>query len=170
MIEPIDVRETLARPGSSATHRVHVSIEGLGTEVARISDDVPVGADLLFESLVEGILVSGTLRGTMAFRCARCLRGFDGPFDVEVHEMFVAEPAADTDDYPLDPEGSVDLEQMIRDAIGVELPFSPLCHEGCLGLCPVCGADRNGGECPGHVETDPRWAVLDQLAPMLDDN
>jgi uncharacterized protein len=59
---------------------------------------------------------------------------------------------------------------MIRDAIGVELPFSPLCREDCLGLCPVCGADRNSEGCPGHVEVDPRWAALDPLASMLDEN
>ena len=84
--------------------------------------------------------------------------------------MFVVDPEPDTDDYPLDPEGSLELDQMLRDVIGVELPFSPLCRPECQGLCPVCGGDRNLGECPGHVEVDPRWAALEQLAPMLDEN
>ena len=103
-------------------------------------------------------------------RCARCLKEFEQPFSVEVHEMFVTEPDEEADDYPLGPEGSIEPEQMLRDAIGVELPFSPLCRSGCLGLCPVCGGDRNLYECPGHVETDPRWAALDRLAPMFDEN
>jgi uncharacterized protein len=170
VIEPIDVTDLLGHPGSSRQHRAAWLVEGLGTELARVRDDVPVEADLLFESLVEGILVSGTIRAELAMRCARCLAGFEQPCSVDVHELFVPAPEPDTDDYPLDPEGMLDPAQMVRDAIGVELPFSPLCRPDCLGLCPVCGGDRNLGECPGHVEVDPRWAALERLGPMLDDN
>lgn len=170
MIPPIDVDHLIGQPGSSAHHRFAAPIEGLGTELARVRDDVPLEGDLLLEALVEGILVSGSLRGSLALRCARCLTEFDQPLAVEVHEMFVPDPEPDTDDYPLDPEGSIDLDQMIRDVIGVELPFSPLCRSDCQGLCPVCGGDRNLDECPGHAEVDPRWAALEHLAPLLDEN
>ena len=85
--------------------------------------------------------------------------------------MFVPEPDEDTDDYPLDTErGELALDQMVRDALGVELPFSPLCRPDCQGLCPVCGGDRNLGECPGHVEIDPRWAALEQLVPTTEEH
>jgi uncharacterized protein len=170
MIAEIDVRDLIGRPGSSKQHAVAEPLVGLGTELARLRDDVPIRGDLLLEALVEGILVSGTVRGTLALRCARCLEEFEQPVAVEVHEMFVVDPEPDTDDYPLDPEGALELDQMLRDVIGVELPFSPLCRPECQGLCPVCGGDRNLGQCPGHVEVDPRWAALEQLAPMLDEN
>ena len=170
MIEPIDVRDLLGRPGASKHHRSAWLLDDLGTELARVRDDVPVEADLLLEALVEGILVSGTLQGTLSLRCARCITEFEQPLSVEVHELFVPEPEDDTDDYPLDPDGEIDPDQMIRDAIGVELPFSPLCRADCLGLCPQCGGDRNLDECPGHVEVDPRWDALQQLAPMLEEN
>ena len=71
--------------------------------------------------------------------------------------------------YVLDPDGELEIGQMLRDVIGVELPFSPLCRPDCQGLCPVCGGDRNLGECPGHTEVDPRWAALEQLAGLLDE-
>jgi len=170
MIAEIDVRDLIGQPGSSEQHAVDEPLVGLGTELARLRDDVPIRGDLLLEALVEGILVSGTVRGTLALRCARCLKEFEQLVAVEVHEMFVVDPEPDTDDYPLDPEGSLELDQMLRDVIGVELPFSPLCRPECQGLCSVCGGDRNLGECPGHVEVDPRWAALEQLAPMLDEN
>lgn len=170
MIAAVDVRDLIAQPGSSKHHAVGDPLVGLGTELARVRDDVPIRGDLLLEALVEGILVSGRVRGTLALRCARCLKEFERPFAVEVHEMFVVDPEPDTDDYPLDPEGSLELDQMLRDVIGVELPFSPLCRPECQGLCPVCGGDRNLGECPGHAEVDPRWAALEQLAPLLDEN
>ena len=96
-------------------------------------------------------------------RCARCLKEFDRSFEVEVSELFVQAPDPDADDYPLEPDGGLDPEQMVRDAVGLELPFSPLCRPDCRGLCPICGGDRNLDECPGHVETDPRWAALEGL-------
>jgi uncharacterized protein len=58
---------------------------------------------------------------------------------------------------------------MVRDAVVLEMPFSPLCRPDCLGLCPLCGGDRNLGECPGHEESDPRWAGLGALVDVADD-
>jgi DUF177 domain-containing protein len=167
----IDVRDLVGQPGSSRQTHVEGTVDDLGTELARVREEDAVEGDLLLEGLVEGILVSGTLRGTMALQCARCLRDFEQPFAVDLHEMFVPAPDEDTDDYPLDPEGLIEPDQMVRDAIGVELPFSPLHSPDCKGLCPVCGGDRNLGECPGdHPSTDPRWAGLEQLLQQMDQN
>ena len=166
-IEAIDVRDLLGHPGASREVGVRGVIEGLAGELAEVPDEIE--GDLLLESVVEGILVSGHLRGTFRLRCARCLKDFSRPFDVEVHELFVPAPDEDADDYPLDPEGALEVEQMTRDAIGVEIPFSPLHSPECQGLCPVCGGDRNLGECPGdHPATDPRWAGLEQLLEQME--
>ena len=168
MIAAIDVRDLLEQPGSSREVHVRGTLEGLGTELAQISPDDPIEADLLLESLVEGVLVSGRMHGTMRLRCARCLKDFAAPLDVEVSELFVAEPDPEGDDYTLAPEGLVEPEQMVRDTVGVELPFSPLHSADCRGLCPVCGGDRNLGECPGdHPQVDGRWGALDALLDQL---
>ncbi len=165
-----DVRELLGHPGMSQRRVLGGSLSGLGNELARVPDDEPVAGELRLESVVEGILVSGTVACTVQLRCARCLKEFEQPLAVPVSELFVMQPAPDSEDYPLDPEGELDPEQMVRDAVGVELPFSPLCMPDCKGLCEVCGGDRNLGECPGHAETDPRWAALDQLLQPTDQN
>jgi uncharacterized protein len=168
MIEPIDVRDLLGQPGSSREVHPRGTLEDLGTELAGVPADRPLEADLLLESVVEGILVSGRVRATMQLRCARCLKDFEAPLEVEVSELFVTAPDPDGDQYPLDPEGFLEPEQMVRDTVGVELPFSPLHSADCLGLCPVCGGDRNLGECPGdHPQTDVRWAGLDALLDQL---
>jgi uncharacterized protein len=169
MIPAIDVRDLVDHPGAHKQETLRGTLEDLGTEVASVREDRPVEGELLIESIVEGILVSGRLAGTLHLRCARCLREFDSELTVEVNEMFTPDPAEDTDDYPLAPEGLLEPEQMVRDAVGVELPFSPLCRPDCLGLCPVCGGDRNLGECPGnHEEADPRWSALDDLLNKLE--
>ena len=168
-IAAVDVRDLVGHPGAFRREALQGTLEDLGTEVASLPDDRPVRADLLLESIVERILVTGRLHGIFQLRCARCLREFDAPFAVEINELFTAEPDEESDDYPLAPEGFLEPEQMVRDAVGVELPFSPLCTPGCLGLCPVCGGDRNGGECPGdHREADPRWSALDDVLHRLE--
>lgn len=161
-IAAIDVRDLVGRPGASRVASIHGTMEGLGTELASVPEDAPVAGELLLESVLEGILASGSLTGTMRLRCARCLTEFDRVLSVEVSELFPVEPD-ETDEYALDPEGLLPVDQMVRDAVGVELPFSPLCRQDCLGFCGVCGGNRNLGECPGHEEIDPRWAGLEQL-------
>lgn len=164
----IDVRDLVGRPGASREQPIHGTVQGLASELARVPDDAPIDGTLVLESVVEGILVSGRLEGTMTLRCARCLTEFTRRFGVDVHELFTAMPDEDADEYALDPELGIDPDQMLRDTIGVELPFSPLCRADCLGLCEVCGGDRNLGECPGHDRIDPRLAVLSELLPALD--
>jgi uncharacterized protein len=164
VIAPIDVRDLVGHPGSSREWRIAGTLEDLGTELAGVPADRPIEGALLLESLVEGILVSGRLTGRMQLRCARCLKDFDAPLDVDVSELFTPAPDPDGDDYQLDPEGTLDPEQMVRDAVGLELPFSPLHSPDCKGLCEVCGGDRNLGECPGdHPRVDARWSALDQV-------
>ncbi len=170
-IEPMDVRDLIGHPGISRLSHVGGTLEDLGTEVATLKTDEPVQGDLLLESVVEGILVTGHLDGTFALRCARCLKDFEQPIRVDVHELFSTAPEPDDEDvYPLDVEGWLDPEQMVRDALGLELPFSPLHSPDCQGLCSVCGGDRNLGECLGdHPEVDPRWADLELVLHELED-
>jgi uncharacterized protein len=171
----IDVTELMGHPGTSRSEVLRGTLEGLGTEVAVVPDDAPIEGDLLLESVLEGILVTGRLTGTRHLWCARCLKEFDEPFVVRLAEMFIPEPEEDADEYPMDPTGFLDPEQMVRDAVGVELPFSPLCRPDCLGLCPVCGGDRNHGQEPGgcegdHPRPDPRWAELETLLEQMENH
>ena len=59
----------------------------------------------------------------------------------------------------------LDLEPMLRDAIVLALPMSPLCRDDCPGLCIECGVPlADAGPDHRHDEaTDPRWARLKQL-------
>ena len=154
----IDVRDVLAAAGSSRSLEACEPVEA-ATPLARVPEDLPVQAHLLAEGLMEGLLVSGTLRGQMVLSCARCLAQFRSAFDIEVEELFAPEANQDDERYPV-VDGQVDLEPMMRDAIVLSMPFAPLCRPDCLGLCERCGGDRNAGECTCPPAEDPRWAPL----------
>jgi uncharacterized protein len=56
----------------------------------------------------------------------------------------------------------IDFEPVVRDAVVLSLPLSPLCRDDCPGLCSVCG-ERLAGAGPDHRHddaVDPRWAAL----------
>ena len=158
----IDVGDLLDAPGSARTVRIDEAVPGLHTELAEVSEDTHLAGNLTLESVVEGIYVTGSVAGRMRFRCARCLKGFEQGFDIEMHELFVREPGPD-DDYALEPDLALDPEPMVRDAVVLEMPFSPLCRPDCLGLCERCGGDRNLGECSCTEPIDPRWAALERF-------
>lgn len=161
-MRPIDVRDLLDAPGSAKTVRVDEVVPGLRTEMAEVPEDTHLAGDLVLESVVEGVYVTGSVAGHVVFRCARCLQAFERDFDVEMHELFVREQGPD-DDYALGPDLALDPEPMVRDAVLLGMPFSPLCRPDCLGLCERCGGDRNLGECACTQPIDPRWAALERF-------
>jgi uncharacterized protein len=141
---------------------VDEAVTGLHTELAEVPEGAHLAGDLTLESVVEGIYVRGSVEGHMTLRCARCLKGFERDFDIQLQELYVREAGPD-DDYALDPDLGLDPEPMVRDAVVLAMPFSPLCRPDCLGLCERCGGDRNLGECSCAEPTDPRWAALERF-------
>jgi uncharacterized protein len=170
MMHAIDVRDLLDNPGAAKTVQVEERVPGLHTELADVPEDAPLEGEFTLESVVEGIFVHGSVAGRFAMRCARCLKEFDRPFELEMNEVYVRD-ASPEDDYALTSDLALDPEPMVRDAVVLEMPFSPMCRPDCLGLCETCGGDRNLGECPGHEARDPRWQGLDALLePSRDDD
>jgi uncharacterized protein len=158
----IDVRDLLERPGSARRVRLDEPVEGLRTELAAVAPEAPIEGELTLESVLEGIFVTGSVGGRMMLRCARCLKEFEAEFDVAMNELYVREPGPE-DDYVLADDLTLDPEPMVRDAVVLQMPFSPLCTPDCLGLCERCGGDRNIGECTCGPEVDARWSALEAL-------
>jgi uncharacterized protein len=159
------------RPGSMfAMHETVPSPARIGLEMIGIAPGAPLDLDLRVESVSEGVLVSGTLSAPIAGECSRCLTPFTERIDVDLTELFaypdsLTEATTEEDEVGRVVNDFVDLRQPIVDAVGLELPFSPVCRTDCPGLCPVCGVALATAEPDHHHdEIDPRWA---KLATML---
>lgn len=138
----------------------------IGLDMVGIAADEPLDLDLRVESVSEGVLVSGTVSATLTGECSRCLTSFSEPIEVDITELFaypdsLTEATTEEDEVGRVMGDTVDLEQPIIDAVGLDLPFSPLCQDDCPGLCATCGVAMATAE-PGHHhdEIDPRWAKL----------
>jgi uncharacterized protein len=169
----LDLRELGRRPGSMRTvTRTSPAPADLGTVVIGVPEGSDIDLDLRLESVQEGVLVSGTARVRLLGECARCLDRIDDEFVADVQELFVyperREAAEDSGDPELDAlpriEGDfIDLEPILRDAVVIALPLSPLCQEDCAGLCVECGARLADNPGHQHDAVDPRWAALIDL-------
>jgi uncharacterized protein len=165
----VSVAEILGYPGEYRDIRLDRPISGVRTALARVTD-APVHAELRAESVVEGILMTGSVRAGTTLSCARCLDEFPSEVGLELCELFAGpghEPSVEDEAYPVEGK-EIDLEPMLRDALTLALPLHPLCREECPGLCARCGRRLDVGSCDCfQEETDPRWAELDALREKL---
>ena len=145
--------------------------EDLGTEVIGVPAGSDLELDLRLEAVMEGILVSGTVRGRAVGECVRCLDEVVDEIDVSMQELFVyPERAAvavadgdDEEDVRVVVGDLLDIEPALRDVVVPALPFQPLCRPGCPGLCSICGAHLAEDPDHAHDVIDPRWAALTDL-------
>jgi DUF177 domain-containing protein len=168
----VDVRELLRQPGAHQHVVLRAPLEDLATPVAEVPPDRPVTVDVEIESVVEGLLVTGTVAATAVVRCVRCLRELDHDLRVEVRELFTLQPGDDDEGYAVLPDERLPLDTMARDALVLGFPAAPLCRPDCAGLCPECGADRNTDPCGhgGPAKIDLRWAGLAGLRSILEED
>ena len=149
----IDVADLLSHPGARRHVDLTEPVEGLEAPAARVID--PIDVDLDLDHISEGIVVRGTVRATWRGECSRCLRDLAQPLEVHVDELFEAHPVAG-ETYPLEGH-EIDLDQLVRDAVLLELPLAPHCERPC-DPTPT-GDDADLDDSPA----DPRWAVLSEL-------
>jgi uncharacterized metal-binding protein YceD (DUF177 family) len=149
-------------------------------EIATISPvRVEVGVD-------EGdrpreFVVTGSVAFEADLTCSRCIEPYpfavhsdftlrylprpEGVGAVEGEEIEIAPEQLDEEYYG---EPQVELRPIVLEQVQLSIPMKPLCEEGCLGLCPTCGANRNRAECEcAAEESDHRWDALRGIREQL---
>ncbi len=149
----IDVADLLSHPGARRHVVLTEPVEDLAGTAARVVD--PVTLDLDLDHLSEGIVVRGTVEATWRAECSRCLGDLAEPIELHVDELFDADPVPG-ETYPLEGD-EIDLEQLVRDSVLLELPLAPHCATPCaLDLTVDVTVDDD-------TPIDPRWAALSEL-------
>lgn len=164
------VLDTLAlgrRPGSMRTvQRVVPAPSRIGLDLIAIAEGADIDFDLRLESVSEGVLVTGAVHAVTTGECSRCLEPFTGDVDLYLTELFaypnsVTDQTTEEDEVYRIEDDLIDLEPVLVNMVGTDLPLRPLCTDDCPGLCSECGirlAIAESGH--GHEIMDPRWAGL----------
>lgn len=108
------------------------------------------------------LLLEARLTATVRRACDRCLKEFDALTEACVVEKFYP-PGADSleEDALVYDSDVLDITEPLREGLLLSEPMRALCRQDCRGLCCVCGADLNEGDCGcARVSVDPRLAAL----------
>lgn len=162
-----------SEPEISFAHLYEASDIALDDETAEIAGQVEAKGTARRSS--EIARVQGDVSGLVKIACSRCLQPveikFETPFDIdfvtlETYEKSSAEHEIGGGDLSLsvyDGE-QIDIDEIVREQILLNLPTHQLCKDSCAGLCEKCGANKNTDACSCETEEiDPRWAALKQL-------
>ena len=151
----IDVADLLAHPGSRRDVRVSAALPGLAGSATQVTG--PVDVALSLERIPDGIVARGTVSTHWHSQCSYCLTDLDEPISLHVDELFEADPV-DGDTYPIEGH-EIDLEQLARDAVLLELPLAPHCATPCVPDSTESTLNASGVA----PQPDPRWAALSEL-------
>ena len=170
----LDTRELGRRAGSMKAMQFSVEAPAdLGAAMVTVPTGSDIDFDIRLESVMEGVLVSGTAHVSVVGECSRCLEPLAFDKEVDIQELYeypatdargrVVEESHDDDELPKLENDLLDLEPTLRDAVVLALPLVPLCQPDCRGLCTQCGVNLNEEPDHKHDVVDARWAALADL-------
>ena len=120
----------------------------------------------------------GRLRGWCEVACSRCVSPVRVELDEALSATFMPAKRVPTDDDGDDDDSDIsaedadvyayegehiDLADLLREQLILNVPYSPLCDDSCKGLCPSCGTDLNQSQCDCKAPIDPRLAALENM-------
>ncbi len=140
----------------------------------------PVRADFTLSHKDLDLQIDGTVRTAVLYRCSRCLKEFTRPLAMSYSLMYLPQPKGIRADEEIELKYEemdiayydgvrLDVDLMILEQIELSMPMKFVCREDCRGLCYICGADLNEGDCGcKKEEPDSRLAALLEFRKKTD--
>jgi uncharacterized protein len=171
----VDLMDVLREPGAITVRPVNV--EPLTLDDIEVTQ--PVRGEVRVTNARHNLLVSGHAHTAIRLECSRCLRDFDYPVDLDLEatvplsffrKQYGAHmTGANTGNVEIDAEDepddetvaifaahSLDVLELVRQAIVLQSPIQPLCSPDCPGL----------PEAVQYKQTeDERWNALKNWQP-----
>ena len=162
------MKMSIAEASGNLGQEIPFAYQTTAEELGATGDDFSfVGEIVVRGSLVyTGVCyrVSGKIKAVKAFACDRCLKECQEEQNLSFEEDFHKAGEADDQETLVVDGDAIEITDLVRDTILAAQSLSNLCRPDCKGLCPVCGADLNEGDCGcDRFVPDPRLAALQQL-------
>jgi uncharacterized protein len=111
----------------------------------------------------EGLLMQVTAEAEVLTTCSRCLDTFFLAVSAEFEELYqFPSRYREETDLILPNDGYLDMHPIYREYLILSMPIKRLCHNGCAGLCAVCGVNLNETTCEHHPKLGAHPAVIEQ--------
>lgn len=161
----INVAEIKKHLTGSKTFQLNVEPAELDITAADLVLTGKVRIEGTLSNVGDVLLLEAQLTAVVQRTCSRCLQEFTAETSAFVVEKYypVGSVGVESDAYVCNTD-IVDITEPLRESLLLAEPLRVLCKEDCLGICPVCGADRNVRPCGCDTGTiDPRLAALKQF-------
>jgi uncharacterized protein len=162
-----------------------ISAEGLQLDIDIPNDEIDttdieetLSSPIHFKGSIvkvgKGYVVSGNIAGKWILQCARCLDKFSLPV-IDDFKVFLTRQLSGSDHHVIDLtvdqldeseliDNQIDLSNIVREQMILHIPIKAICTDNCLGLCPVCGQNKNSSICTCETTSiDPRMVKLKRL-------
>lgn len=161
----INVAEIKKRLVGSKTFAYELTPDELDITDTDLKVTAPIQLEGVVENAGDVILLKADVKTEIERTCGRCLKVFTEPLAAQVVEKFYPAGAENIENDAFIYESDLlDITEPVRESLLLAVPLQSLCREDCRGLCLVCGADRNEGDCGCDATTvDPRLAALKQF-------
>lgn len=135
---------------------IELKNKDINIEKTIIIDDFLKISLVLTKEKESVIIVQGNISGNIRTACSRCLEEIKNPINSNFVAMFkekklMKNADAETDVFSYE-NNIIDLFDLVRQMVIMEIPMKPLCKKDCAGLCPVCGKNLNREKCNCKVQ------------------
>lgn len=130
---------------------------------ARLDKNVLITGEIY--KIKDSLTFSGKLEYVITVECARCLKEFDKKIETKFLADLVEEEDMESDNLQMViTDGTIKMDQAIKQLIYLSMPMKSLCRDDCKGICPNCGVNLNEETCQCENSiTDPRFDKLKDL-------
>ncbi len=155
--------------------------------VGHLSPDMSsISGSLHLSRSVDVLSLDGQLSVALNPNCDKCLESFKWPFEVVIRfdlsplfhspkerdaltpeEEIEVELSKDDLDFRFYEGNELDVADLVRESVILDLPQTFICRFDCQGLCATCGSNRNLKPCSCNqgLPTDIRWEALKNFPP-----
>ena len=135
------------------------------------SGQYPFISPISVEGSVSAVAGEALLEAKVSFEfsmpCDRCMEEIRERRTSRFSHVLVPRLENEDNDRYISVEGdSVDLDELLRMDILLEIPSKFLCREDCKGLCPSCGKNLNDGPCGCNLHQVDH--LLEALRKLID--
>lgn len=113
--------------------------------------------------------ITGSWALTAVIPCSRCLREVPVRFDLQIDREADMKQSEEERVQALDEQAyiegySLNVDRLVYIELLLNWPSKVLCRPDCRGICSICGADLNEGDCGcRREELDPRMAKIQEV-------
>ena len=158
----LNLREIIEVPGAQLPFECQLDTDRLDFPSVAGYEGKPFAKGRVFNE--AGVLhLAAGLTTDMRCICDRCGGEFQSHKVTDIYATIVEQESEDNPEFFTLDGDEIDLDEILSTCLILDMETKFLCSEDCKGLCPGCGKNLNLGPCQCRKQSDPRFAVLEQL-------